>query len=235
MYSWKSRIDDFWNVDGDRNLSEPWTGFTSSQHEMKNLQTGFRDHLVTRNLVTHVKKKAAQRREMPQWAIEKPKLERERELRGIYFINLEDSEFKETMKKTHGKRWNCRWDQPCFVRSGITTAGNPAAKNPALADQSMHASWKLKNLRESVWKELCLKIMKIALQKRDLTHQVTIILCTSLSPCLKHTENTGCHSSGGQRMGKARKFASMANDQSKEQKRGHPRGTERAEQLILLC
>ena len=24
----ESRIDDYWNVDGDRNLSEPWSGFT---------------------------------------------------------------------------------------------------------------------------------------------------------------------------------------------------------------
>ena len=37
-------------------------------------------------------------------------------------------------------------------------------------------------------------------------------------PDASSTENTRCHSSGEQRMGKTRKFASMASDQSKEQK-----------------
>ena len=41
-------------------------------------------------------------------------------------------------------------------------------------------------------------------------------------------------------MGKARKSASMAHDQSREQKRGHQRGTERAKtvhfaRLIAIC
>ena len=42
--------------------------------------------------------------------------------------------------------------------------------NPTLADESMHSSWKVTNLRESVWKELCHKIMKIALQEKDSSH-----------------------------------------------------------------
>ena len=41
-------------------------------------------------------------------------------------------------------------------------------------------------------------------------------------------ENDGCQGSGEQGMGKAREIASIANDQSKKQKRGHQRGTERA-------
>ena len=63
-------------------------------------------------------------------------------------------------------------------------------QNPTLADQSMHASWKPTSLRESVWKELCQNIMKIALQRRDSIHQVIAILCTSLS---QSNDKTGCH------------------------------------------
>ena len=37
------------------------------------------------------------------------------------------------------------------------------AKNRTLPDQDMHASSKLVSLRESAWKELCLKIVTIAL------------------------------------------------------------------------
>ena len=56
---------------------------------------------------------------------------------------------------------------PC--KSRTTSAGKLAAKNPTLADESEHASWKLMNLRESVWKDLCQKIMKIALKRRGST------------------------------------------------------------------
>ena len=38
-------------------------------------------------------------REMQKWTIEKPKLDNPRKLRGIYFIGLEDKEFKETIKE----------------------------------------------------------------------------------------------------------------------------------------
>ena len=42
--------------------------------------------------------KAAQRREKQQWAIDKPKLENARKLTGIYFIDPDDGELKETIK-----------------------------------------------------------------------------------------------------------------------------------------
>ena len=44
------------------------------------------------------KKKAKQR-----WAIEKPKLDNARQLRGIFFVELNDEEFKFTMKAARRK------------------------------------------------------------------------------------------------------------------------------------
>ena len=41
---------------------------------------------------------ASKRKEKPKWTIEKPKLDNARRLRGIYFIDPEDEEFKEIMK-----------------------------------------------------------------------------------------------------------------------------------------
>ena len=41
---------------------------------------------------------ASKRKEKQKWTIEKPKLDNARKLRGIYFIDPEDAEFKETMK-----------------------------------------------------------------------------------------------------------------------------------------
>ena len=41
--------------------------------------------------------------EKHKWAIEKPKLDNVRRLRGIYFIDFEDKEFKETIKNARKK------------------------------------------------------------------------------------------------------------------------------------
>ena len=45
----------------------------------------------------------AKLREKHKWAIEKPKLENARRLRGIYFIDPEDKEFKEIIKNARKK------------------------------------------------------------------------------------------------------------------------------------
>ena len=42
---------------------------------------------------------ASKRKEKQMWAIEKPKLDNAGRLRGIYFIDPADAEFKETIKK----------------------------------------------------------------------------------------------------------------------------------------
>ena len=48
--------------------------------------------------------RAAQNREKQDWANEKPKLDNARKLRGIYFIDPEDDEYKETITKLK-KNW----------------------------------------------------------------------------------------------------------------------------------
>ena len=35
----EKRIDDYWNIDGSRDLSDPWTGFTQLLYWKKNLPT----------------------------------------------------------------------------------------------------------------------------------------------------------------------------------------------------
>ena len=50
-----------------------------------------------------------------KWLIEKPKLDNARRLRGIYFIDPEDKEFKETMKIV-ARNWKHQWLPLCFAR-----------------------------------------------------------------------------------------------------------------------
>ena len=46
---------------------------------------------------------ASKRKDKQKWAIEKPKLDNTRRLRGICFIELEDEEFKRFMKNARRK------------------------------------------------------------------------------------------------------------------------------------
>ena len=99
----ESRIDDHWNIDGSRDLSDSWTGFTqftlldentpdgkmwSRERLTKRKATSRTDHLWP-ELWTKLGRNA-QLREKQKLSIEKPKFDNARRLRGIYFIYPED-------------------------------------------------------------------------------------------------------------------------------------------------
>ena len=106
----ESRIDDYWNIDGSRDLSDSWTVFTQFTLLIEKPPEG---HMWSGWRLS--KRQATSRpdhswpelwREMSEkheWAIEKPKLDNARRLRGIYFIDPEDMEFNETIRNA-GKK-----------------------------------------------------------------------------------------------------------------------------------
>ena len=97
-------IDDYWNVDGERELSGAWTGFTNftilnekppygytwSEERLTSKKTTSRPDTLWPEMWKHI-------------SIEKPKLDNARRLRGIYFIDPEDDECQETMKNARRK------------------------------------------------------------------------------------------------------------------------------------
>ena len=107
----EKRIDDHWNIDGSRDLSDPWTCFTQFTYLeekppegyvlfgwrlTRKQQTSRPDHLwseLWKSMGWNAKLKEKQK-----WLNEKLHLESARKLRGIYFIDPEDKEFKETIK-----------------------------------------------------------------------------------------------------------------------------------------
>ena len=104
----EKRIDDYWNVDGSRDLSDPWRGFTQFTLLEEEPPDGYMwsgswkqltsrpDHLwpeLWKSMGKHAKLKEKQK-----WSDEKFHLENARKLRGICFIDPEDTEFKETIK-----------------------------------------------------------------------------------------------------------------------------------------
>ena len=107
----ESRIDDYWNIDGSRYLSDSWTGFTQFTLLEEKLADGYMwswGRLTKRQATSrpdHVwpelwggLARNGKQKEKHKWSNEKPKLDNARRLRGIYFIDPEDKEFKETIR-----------------------------------------------------------------------------------------------------------------------------------------
>ena len=110
------RIDDYWNIDGSRDLSDSWTGFTQFTPLEETLSDGYMwsgwrltkrqvtsraDHLWPELWIKLGRN--AKLKEKHKWSDEKPKLGNARRLRGIYFIDPEDMEFKEIIKNARRK------------------------------------------------------------------------------------------------------------------------------------
>ena len=107
----EKRIDDYWNIDGSRDLSDLWTGFTHftlleekpPEGKMWSGERLTRKQLTSRpdrlwSEIWGKMGKHAKLKEKLKWSNEKLHLENERKLRGIYFIDPEDKEFKETIE-----------------------------------------------------------------------------------------------------------------------------------------
>ena len=110
------RIDDYWNIDGSRDLSDSWTGFTQFTLLEEKAPDGFlwsggeinektadiqARSFMARTLDEIGKKSKLKERQM--WSHEIPQLDNARKLRGIYFIDPEDKESKETIKNARKK------------------------------------------------------------------------------------------------------------------------------------
>ena len=95
----EKKMDDYRNVDGDRELSDTWTGLTRftfldekppdghtwSGKRLTRKQTTSRADTLWPEMWTHMSD-ASKRKEKQKCAIEKPKLDNARRLRDIYFI-----------------------------------------------------------------------------------------------------------------------------------------------------
>ena len=99
----EKRIDDYWNIDGSRDLSDSWTGFTQFTLLDEKAPDGYmwsRERLTRKQLTSRPDHlwpelwirmgRNAKLQEKHKWSDEQPKLDDARRLRGIYFIDPED-------------------------------------------------------------------------------------------------------------------------------------------------
>ena len=110
----EKRIDDYWKLDENKNLSDPWIHevctikrFTSKRihvvrERLTKIQTTSRpDHIWPKAWT--IIGKAAQKKERQEWALEKPELEHARSLRDIYSIDPSYEDFKDIIKNARQK------------------------------------------------------------------------------------------------------------------------------------
>ena len=121
----EKRINDYWNIDGSRDLFDPWTGFTQFTLLEEKPPDGYMwsGRRLTRKQLTsrpdHVGQKMrengknAKLKEKQKWSHEKLHLDNARKLRGIYFIDPEDKEFKETIKMQEKMETRMAPAMPC--------------------------------------------------------------------------------------------------------------------------
>ena len=124
---------------------------------------------------------ASKRKAKQKWAIEKPKLDNARKLRGIHFQMLKNSRISWRM---HVKSWKFRCQPQCLARFNVRSTGKLVALK-RIARQNTLVLLRPTNLQESVWKDLLTNIMKIIQQEKEWIYWVTTILCTNLFLCLK--------------------------------------------------
>ena len=191
------RIDDCWNIDGIKRFV--W--FLDRFHSIyfigrKTLQTDMwsRGRLTRKQLTSRPDHlwpelwiklgRSAKLKEKQKWSNEKPKLNNARRWRGIYFIDPEDKEFKETIRNAR-KNWKHQWLPPCLARHARKARmGRPVARL-MISNQNLRVSWRPVNPRECVWKNLYQITMRTISQERVTIHYNITVWYTNLFPCLK--------------------------------------------------
>ena len=138
----EKRIDDYWNIDGSKDLSAYWTGFTQFTLLDEKPPDGYtwsgerltREQLTSRpdHLWPELWKsmgKNAKLKEKQKWAEEKIHLDNARKLRGIYFIDPEDKEYKETIKNARKKlETSVAPAMPCKIMKNCGSGGSDKHK-----------------------------------------------------------------------------------------------------------
>ena len=191
------RIGDYWNIDGSRDLSASWTGFTqftllsekppdgymwSGERLTRRLLTSRPDHLWPGLWIKLGRN--AQLKEKHKWSHEKQKIDNARRLRGIYFIDPQDKEFKETIRNARKQLETpmapampcktCRKSKHGDTRS---KTNDSKSKFAYLGSQWIH---------KNAYGRISTKnIMRTTLQEKGTIHYNSTIWYTYLFVCLK--------------------------------------------------
>ena len=193
----EKRIDDYWNIDGSRDLSDSWTGFTQFALLEEKPPDGYmcsRRRLTRKQLTSRPDYfwpelwekmgKNAKLKERQKWSHEKPQLDNARQLRGIYFIDPEDKEFEETIKNARKKlETPVAPAMPCKISKNNQNVVNRGESNEIKSKFAciLEASGSTRLRMGASYQT----IMKTILEVKETIHCSTKIRCTNLLLCLE--------------------------------------------------
>ena len=155
----------------------------------------------------------AKLKEKQKWSEEKIHLENARKLRGIYFIDPKDTEFKETIKNARKKlETSVAPAMPCKFRKFVGVV------HPTKFRRNLRVFWKRMNPPECVWgisepphhEEHIAGKGENSLQHYNLVHKFI--------PLPQAMKKSGSKSSGGQGMGKIGENLGVELDKVKSKK-----------------
>ena len=187
----ESRIDDNWNIDGSRDLSDSWTGFTQFTFLDEKPPDGYTwsgeqtDKTASDIQARSFMARTLDGRRSKKGHMKNPKLDNARRLRGIYFIDPEDKEFKETIRNARRKlETPMAPAMPCKTCKK-SKKGETRGKTSVFKSKICVYSWNPVNLQDRVWKNLYRIVMRTTLLETETIHYNIIIWYTNLFLCLK--------------------------------------------------
>ena len=133
-------------------------GYTWSWERLTRKQTTSRPDTL-RPEIWNDMSDASKPKEKQKWAIEKPNLDNARRLRGVYFIDLDDEEFKDIMKNARRKLENpMPAAMPCKLQR---EKDRETCRVEEHKEQNALALLKPMNLSGNAWKVLLTRITKV--------------------------------------------------------------------------
>ena len=214
-------IDDCCNVDGDRQLSDAWTGFTRfilvnerpldrfswSGRRLTRKQTTSRHDNVWPDMWKHMSD-ASKRKAKQKWIIEKPNLDNARKLRGVFFIEPDDEEFKRTMKNAR-RNLDIPTAMPCKTptngrRETSRSIGKHKTNYACVVDADESMRIRLEGVPQRYHEDHIAAKGINSLSHYNLVHKFVPML------------QARCKGSSGKRMGKTSENTGMAADESQK-------------------
>ena len=182
--------------DGSRDLSDLWTGFTQFTLLDEKPPDGYmrsRERLTRKQLTSRPDHlwpelwksmgKQAKLKKKQKWSEEKLHLENARKLRGFYFIDPKNKEFKGTIKNARKKlETSLAPAMPCKI---MKNCGSGVSNKIQTKLSYFRVFWKLMNPQECLWETRYRSIVKTILQEKVRIHCSTTIWFTNLFLCLK--------------------------------------------------
>ena len=159
--------------------------------------------------------KAAQRREKQEWAIEKPKLEHARKLRGIYSIDPSDEEYKDIIFKIKRRRkleTPKAAAMPCKIAFSQACTSEAKTRFDCITEAHESTRQRMESATKRIHEEHFAGKGQNSVLHYNLVHKFI-----SMPQAMKIPDAKG--SSGD--------HSSMGREESQEQKGGHKRGTEK--------